>query len=440
MSLVQTYKDYFGASLKDRGVTNLSRGDSLYKNADLSESSIVVTAEEAQLALRNLFGKSCSLPTSTIGGHPDFDYLESTGEVTKASIATLFMDIESSTRLGVLYTPEDVFKIKNTFIQMAIGIVRALDGHVHRIMGDAVMAFFGGSSTQDDNLIDSINCASSLQYIVKNSVIPKLEELGYQNSEFGIRIGLDYGGDEQVLWSSYGLPGFSEVTATSFFVDVASKLQSQAGRNQVMLGQSIVEKLDFPEKLLSIKHVSKGGDSVASPYITPNITDKSGKPINYKKYILDTEEYLKKTAFPVGGDSATTYLPVSNNSLNIRIEVLGSDQVTKITDMLPGSFSVNKGCCIKFSVSLNYRPQLPVKFVFEVTNHGSEAKKAGMKDDGTSCFKNHKTEYDRPYYKAHGVAVHKEEADYRGFHYMTIKVLKGNGRVLHEKTMGIFIK
>ena len=108
--------------------------------------------------------------------------------------------------------------------------------------------------------------------------------------------------------------------------------------------------------------------------------------------------------------------------------------------MLPSSFSVNKGCWIRFSVSLNYQPQLPVKFIFEVSNHGGEAREAGRKEDGTSDYQNHKTEYDRPNYQPPNLASHTEEARYRGLQYMTIKVLKGSGKVLHEKTMGIFIK
>lgn len=438
MHVIDKYKNFFADSLLVRGVSKLAKSDSV-KNYELEEGASAVSPEDAQVALRRLFGKSDELPETTIGGHPDFDHLEDTGEIERASVVTLFMDIESSTRLGVLYSPEDVFKIKNTFIQMAIGIIRALDGHVHRIMGDAVMAFFGGSDTGDDDVIDAINCGSVLQYIVKKSIIPKLEELGYTDSEFGIKVGLDYGDDKDVLWSSYGLPDFSEVTATSFFVDVASKLQSQAGRNQVMLGQSIVDKIDFPEKLLSVKQVIKNGASEDCPYILPNVTNADGEPINYKKFILNTEEYLKKTAFPVG-DGDTTYLPVANNSFSIRIEVLGDDQETKISDMLPGSFSVQKGCWIKFSVSLNYQPQLPVKFIFEVENHGEEARSAGKREDGSSNFQNHVTEQDRPNYKPPNVAVHKEQAKYRGLQYMTIKVKKGSGKTLHKQTMGIFIK
>ena len=61
-----------------------------------------------------------------------------------------------------------------------------------------------------------------MQIEKKPIVVPKLN---YEDYPFGIRIGIDYGPKEKVYWSSYGYLNMSEVTATSFYVDVASKLQ-----------------------------------------------------------------------------------------------------------------------------------------------------------------------------------------------------------------------
>ena len=56
------------------------------------------------------------------------------------------MDMEGSTRLNLLHSPSEVARIKNAFSRMAMEVVKAFDGHVHRIMGDAVMAYFGGKT------------------------------------------------------------------------------------------------------------------------------------------------------------------------------------------------------------------------------------------------------------------------------------------------------
>ena len=193
-----------------------------------------------QHLIRPLYGKGAPTPAQ-IGDHPDFQNLSGTDSTERHAITTMFMDLEGSTRLSRFRDLEEVYRIKNAFIRAAIEVVRSFDGHVHRIMGDAVMAFFGGRRTSSEQgAIDGINCAAVLSHAVKTVVIPTLGD-----DKLGVRIGLDYGGENDVLWSSYGYPGVEEVTATSFNVDVAAKLQHAARRNRVMIGQSIKEFLVF---------------------------------------------------------------------------------------------------------------------------------------------------------------------------------------------------
>lgn len=130
---------------------------------------------EIQNALRPLFGKGPAKP-ATIGDHPDFEELAITGETKNHYIVTMFMDIEASTRLSLLVDLNQVYRIKNSIICAAIEIVQSFDGHVHRIMGDAVMAFFGGTSvSREQAVIDALNAASLLRYFAEKSVIPSLK-------------------------------------------------------------------------------------------------------------------------------------------------------------------------------------------------------------------------------------------------------------------------
>jgi adenylate cyclase len=114
-------------------------------------------AFEIQSSLRPLFGKGQPV-TACIGDHPDFLHLKETAQMEYCPISTLFMDIEASTKLALIYPNlEDVMRIKNALICAAIEIIQAFDGHVHRIVGDAVMAFFGGRNVDPQNAaIDAI--------------------------------------------------------------------------------------------------------------------------------------------------------------------------------------------------------------------------------------------------------------------------------------------
>lgn len=411
------------------GIIKMSEGSARVLNEDSIE---VETVKDVQKILRPIFSKE-GVVSPSIGGHPDYDHLRAAKSTELGSTTTLFMDIESSTRLGILYSPEDVYKIKNTFIRMAIDVIKALDGHVHRIMGDAVMAYFGRKDKPDeDGIVDALNCASVLMYIVKKSVIPKLEKEGFRDNQFGIRVGIDYGPNNKVLWSSYGHDEMDEVTATSFYVDVVSKLQSSAGRNQIMLGQSLIEFVDFYDGLLEVKKLTSNGKEVEEPFVKPNITDANGNKINYKKFHLMWEDYLKKTPFPVESDSGDKYLPVLSNSLSIRVEVYSGEKEECEGDYSAGSSFIDKNKWLKFSVRLNFLPQLPYTINFKVENHGKEASGAKNND-------NHVTPYKVENAHQHKEIVHWEHTKYRGLQYMIVEVCSPS-KVLHRVPFAIFIK
>ena len=384
---------------------------------------------EIQNQVRPLFGKP-EANQPLIGHFPYFDHLKGTTDVAECPITTLFMDIESSTRLNLLYSPEEVYEIKNAFIMTTMALVRAFDGHVHRIMGDAVMAFFGNpDDSPQQGLIDAINCAAFIQHYVRNSVIPSLNESG-KDSHFGVRIGLDFAPEGEIIWSSYGYPDMEEVTATSLYVDLASKLQHQAGRHQVMLGQSLIQRVDFPERLSSPKKVTQGGESKEVDYLEPNHTDASGKPLNYRMRLLDWEKYLRLSELsPMDLDGVG-----SMNGSAIGLQIQASEHVEKrggfLGELKSLARPLEKGRGILYSANLGFQPNLPYTITFSVENHGSEASLA--ENNG-----NHSQNYTVLSPRDHGKTTHWESAAYKGLHLMRVSVK--NDRIALKRDFGVYI-
>jgi class 3 adenylate cyclase len=397
-----------------------------FSQAELSTQ--IVPLYKVQNALRPLYGKGEPHPPA-IGDHPDFEFLRGTTLEEFCPVTTLFMDLEASTRLGILYPLSDVAKIKNAFICMAIEVVKSFDGHVHRIMGDAVMAYFGGRTGKPGAAaIDAINCAALLQLLVRVSVLPHLDKQGYGDS-FGIRIGLDHGPRDNVLWRSYGYPGMEEITATSFFVDVASKLQHAAGRHQVMIGDSLKGFLDFPDELLSVKTVVERGEEVRQPYLLPNITDAEGRPINYRQHLLSWERYLQYSplAPQVVPASGTPAVPVT---ATLHAE---PDGVVEGKFVPTGTLGP-KGKHICFVIGkLPYLPMLPYTVRCIVENHGAEARKASESSD------NHETTYEVTSQAGHRDRKHWEHLQYRGLHYLTVEVRNNRGVVARTR-FGVYVE
>lgn len=425
-NLVKTLSDIYGSYMNadPQLIEKSFRSDSLFSESR-SFNEEIVPQYSLQKALRPLFGKA-GVNAPLIGDHPDFMALKGTSDTEFHPITTFFMDIEGSTRLNLLFKPEEVRRIKNTFICAAIEIINCFDGHVHRIMGDAVMAFFGGKNRSDENsAIDAINCAAVLQYFCEQVVRPALN---YDNP-FGIRIGIDYGQD--VLWSSYGYFGVNEVSATSFNVDVASKLQHQAGRNKIMIGDSLKRFLDYPECLLKTKKSANGEDDM---YVKPNLTDKSGKSINYRKYNIDWEKYLIYSIIPQLEDQVLQINSTSFNTLRINTDVYSSSEGHFENKYLPLSLSVPKWRSIKFRVDLPKEIALPYTLKFSVENHGTEARSSSSGDNG-----NHSTSYDLTYLNTNNNKVHWEHTAFKGLHYMTVELFK-DGSIKNKSSVGIYIQ
>ncbi|MDJ0583288.1 adenylate/guanylate cyclase domain-containing protein [Crocosphaera sp.] len=408
----------------------LSRQDSLI---ELSEGEIV-KLYSLQTLIRPLYGKG-SPQIPQIGDHPDFLEIKGTDKKIYCAITTMFMDIVSSTRLSLFYSLEEVQLIKNAFIRATIELIKCFDGHVHRIMGDAVMAYFGGKNIQEEiGIIDGLNCASVLRYFVESVVSVGLENRGFQEN-FGIRIGLDFGEKEDVLWTSYGYPGMDEVTATSFYVDVASKLQHAAGKNKIMIGQSLRDYLDIPDDLLKIKTIKKNGAEMEVYYLTPNYTDKDNKLINYRQYIFDWEKYLQFS--PV---SQENYMMNDNNSQikNIQVTVkvyCSRDSKIQETTYYTCSNFINKHKELKFIISLQSLIHLrPYRVKFIVQNHGKEAQELGGDNLG-----NHNESYLIQENDNTSYLEHWETTLYRGLHYMIIEL--SNHKGLQRRTkLGIYVQ
>ena len=407
----------YGLESFSEGVQQLAMDSS-----EMLASSNVAEAEFGiQEAIRGLFGKKRTNAHS-IGGHPDFQHLDTPGMTDYGFNVSLFLDIKGSTKLGLVYTPEEVFFIKNTIIRCAIETIRAFDGHVHRIMGDAVLAFFRSDGiSARDAAIDAINCGCYLVEFMRQLVAPKLRDNNVAD-DVGIRVGVDYGQHHDVLWGMYGFQGSSEVTATSYFVDVAAKLQQSAPRNRVMIGESIRSLLDIHDGMTELKRINSG--EAVEQYVMPNYTGADGKPVNYKKYVLKQEKYFSLLPKPEWHDAPikiTALLKAKDNVIY---------QDPEAYHACSRVLSKGVGIAFKARFSLPYTTE-KVQVRFRVKNHGQEAgDDLGYEVDVDAQYNRERGEY---------WASHWRDTAYTGLHYMVISVLV-NGRTEHKgQEFGVYV-
>lgn len=340
----------------------------------------------------------------TIGTHPDFTHLENTDDVENHYIVSMFVDIKNSTSI-YLKTGDLVWTktFKNTVLRIITIFMQIFDGHIHRLQGDAVFSYFGWrDKCEEDAIIDSLNAASFLLYYIENGLNIQLEELNLPPVE--LRVGIDFGESEEVIWSEYGLSPSTEVTTTSLHTDLAAKLQNRASANSIMIGDNIKTFLDLPEEFIEVKTYQRNGYKKEKKYIL----EKPEK--QYRMWVFRHYNYLK-------------YFPVLQNDNFTMTCFSGGMQY------FPNISALDKG------VSLTYRVNHPltipqrgtnnIRFRWTKENRGSEAK--DQKQDGVLSAS---ITRDNEAY---------ESTAYRGHHVMICKVIQ-NARVQSTIKFGIFIK
>lgn len=440
MSIEDIYKGLgrsLDATLSKRKSTNLIKSDSAYDSSEslmeskwgrskVSSESLASAPESygVKNLVRHKFGKH-GLMQQSFGCHPDFDDIDGKNELRYGYAITLFMDIIGSTKLGVTYTPLEVFEIKNDIIRCAIETIDSFDGHVHRIMGDAVMAFFRSDRKQNDGLImdhaiDALNCSVFLIEMMEKVVSPKLSSMGAD--KIGIRIGIDYGKDEEVIWGTYGYHGSHEVTATSYHVDVAAKLQQKAPKNSILVGENFVELLGFDEKLISVMEKTKGGVPEKQEFVKPNYLTSNGRPKNYRQYLINHELYKKLTPIDAYPDS-----------LEITATIKKTEDIPSDDYYERCSRCIKKGSGISFKAKYKSIPDRKLRFLFRVENTGAEAK---QKENSANHQK-----YIDAVHQGDGVyfARHWEGTEYKGIHHMFVSVWSDETRLIDEERFSIFI-
>ena len=379
---------------------------------------------DVRATFRELFGKKNVL-ASDIGCHPDFLHLRNSEYLENGYSVTMFMDIAGSTKLGRLYPPEVVFNIKNTIIKYAITIIQAFDGHVHRIMGDAVMAFFRSkdkiqSNRQMDSAIDSLNSAIYLIEFMENIITPILNNIGTEDP-IGIRIGMDYGLHDDIVWGNYGAYNAFEVTATSYYVDVAAKLQQVAKTNKIMIGENFKNLIGFDEEYLSRLERIRNGETKIINYVKPNYK-VHGRTVNYNQY-----ELKNKSLF--------NYLPFGTlfNS-SIEVKLFAKNKITgTVTEYKNCSLALDKNLELSFKVK--YKNEIQAKKLFIKSRKQNTGPEARSNNAHNPITKIQQMSYYG--YEFHGEIT--ESTLYKGLHHMYIDICNENSQVIESTCFSLYI-
>ena len=293
---INTIKDAIASDRKSRpGISNFIGGvsDGVTKSFGYRDFYNRVPEKKLLPSLED-FAKEVGLQPSfeqKLGLHPDFAYLKHTEETENHYIVSVFIDIKGSTNLFAKYEPETVLIITNTIQRAAIHTCLIFGGYIHRLQGDGLFVYFGGRNINKNlAVLRALQCTSTFTYFVKHDI----KDLFYEQEidKIYTRIGIDLGDDLDVIWAMAGMGEISEVTTCSLHTSLASKMQSNAVSNGIVVGDNVKSKTDFKFQDLMQPVCKRTGDE-KDRYIF-RIPDEK---FNYTQYDLDWMNFLKRQDF-----------------------------------------------------------------------------------------------------------------------------------------------
>ena len=145
------------------------------------------------------------------------------------SVTILFSDIVGFTRLSEKLKPKDVNQLLNQYFSRMTDVIFEYEGTLDKYVGDSLMAVFGAPMAKEDDAERAIKAALKMRkelYAMMESVSP--------DKKFHIRIGINTG---HVVAGNIGSPKRMDYTVIGDSVNVASRLESSAEPNQVLIGE-----------------------------------------------------------------------------------------------------------------------------------------------------------------------------------------------------------
>lgn len=156
-------------------------------------------------------------------------------EAKELDATILFTDIVGFTPLSEKMEPKEINILLNRHFSKMTDIIFEQDGTLDKYIGDSLMAVFGAPFGQDNDAERAVTAALK----IKKTLEAENKEEG-REKELNIRIGINTG---QITAGNIGSPKRMEYTVLGDAVNVASRLESIAEPNQILIGEETYSRV-----------------------------------------------------------------------------------------------------------------------------------------------------------------------------------------------------
>jgi class 3 adenylate cyclase/tetratricopeptide (TPR) repeat protein len=144
-------------------------------------------------------------------------------------VTVLFADVVDSTGLGERLDPEQVAEIMNGAFAFLNASVKKYDGTIARLLGDAILAFFGAPVAHEDDAERAVRAGLDIQAAAREYAEEVRRNYGV---DFQVRVGVNTG---LAVLAAVGDEIRTEYTAMGDTTNVAARLQGAAEPGTVLI-------------------------------------------------------------------------------------------------------------------------------------------------------------------------------------------------------------
>ena len=162
------------------------------------------------------------------------------------AVTVLFADIVNFSLLSERMEPAEVSLLLNQYFRKMTDVLFKHNGTLDKYIGDGIMAVFGAPIERDDDAERAIMAALEMR-----RALAEMKQQLPADKQFDIRLGINTG---KVVAGNLGSPKRMDYTVIGDTVNTASRLESIAKPNQILIGEQTHQSV---EGKFHIKEVGK---------------------------------------------------------------------------------------------------------------------------------------------------------------------------------------
>lgn len=169
----------------------------------------------------------------------DSDVFLHNNALRKIRLVALYVDLVGSTKLSQILPSEKLAVLVGSFVQEMANVIAASRGLALKFVGDAVIGYFVAPGNPQLAASRAVNCGKTMLDVISKGINPVLTE--YRYPELRARIGMDYGENTVIIYGGRSRISHADLIGKS--MNMAAKIQSAAGPDQILAGRDVYIRL-----------------------------------------------------------------------------------------------------------------------------------------------------------------------------------------------------